>query len=195
MPIQLCCSCGRQLKIADEYTGKRIKCPSCGAAQSVPAADSVEYDVEIVEEAPPAAVSPAPRQPARAKPALEAEATKPPRGKKKRKRGSAGEKEGSLAQMYMEQARHDLRRDEGRARAAGSWGRDEDGGRTLFGIHVTAGVLAGAGMLFTGLLAMAIIAIFRDELVLAPRLFIAAIAGTTLGGITLIKSLFFGEED
>jgi predicted RNA-binding Zn-ribbon protein involved in translation (DUF1610 family) len=32
------CSCGKQLRVADEHAGKRIKCPACGQASVVPAA-------------------------------------------------------------------------------------------------------------------------------------------------------------
>ncbi len=32
MPVQLTCSCGKQLKVRDELAGKRIKCPACGEA-------------------------------------------------------------------------------------------------------------------------------------------------------------------
>jgi hypothetical protein len=195
MPIQFACACGRQLRVSDDNAGKWARCPGCGVANQVPAPNPVEYDVEVVEEDPPQAVRPAPAAKAKALPSdVHDDARKPAKGKKKKRRSSRRE-EGPLSQMYMAQAREEERRDAARARAAGSWDRDEDGGRTMFGIHVTAGVLAGAGMLFVGLLAMAIIAIFRDEIVIAPRLFIAAIIGTTIGGITLIKSLFFGEED
>src|SRR5262249_46139240 len=189
------CACGRQFRVADQNAGKWARCPGCGVANQVPAPDPVEYDVEVVEDDPPRAARPAPAAEAKALPAdVRVTGKKPAKGKKKGKRRSAAREEGPLSQMYMAQARAEQRRDEARARSAGSWGRDEDGGRTLFGIHVTAGVLAGSGMLFVGLLAMAILAIFREEVVIAPRLFIAAVVGTTIGAITLIKSLFFGEE-
>jgi flagellar basal body-associated protein FliL len=32
------CSCGKQLRVADEHAGKRVKCPACGQACVVPAA-------------------------------------------------------------------------------------------------------------------------------------------------------------
>jgi hypothetical protein len=125
------------------------------------------------------------------------EEDRPRRGKKKRRRRSE-DREGDLSRQYMAEARKNMRRDEMRARAAGGFERDEDGGWTMFGVHITAGVLSGAGMLFVGLLAMVIIFIIRsmdEDIIPGPRLFIAAIVFTTIGGITLIKSIFYGEED
>src|SRR5436309_3499314 len=36
MPVPVACSCGKQLRVADEHRGKRIKCPGCGGPLSVP---------------------------------------------------------------------------------------------------------------------------------------------------------------
>lgn len=35
MPITVACQCGKQLRVKDELAGKRIRCPSCGAALTV----------------------------------------------------------------------------------------------------------------------------------------------------------------
>jgi DNA-directed RNA polymerase subunit RPC12/RpoP len=193
MAIPFACPCGRALKVADDYAGKRVRCPACGAAVLVPAQEPAGADFELVEDDPPGAVTPA-RPPARPGPP---DAGGDPKRKtkgtrRKAKRRSAG---GPLSRMYDAQAREQLRRDDARARAAGTWNRDEEGGWTLFGVHVTAGVLSGAGMLFTGLLATLVIALFRDQWMLHPRVYIASVGCTTLGGIVLIKGLFFGEED
>lgn len=37
MPIQVKCSCGKQLRVPDDYLGKRVKCPACGSTQTVQA--------------------------------------------------------------------------------------------------------------------------------------------------------------
>lgn len=37
MPIQVKCSCGKSLAVPDKYAGKRIKCPGCESALTVPA--------------------------------------------------------------------------------------------------------------------------------------------------------------
>src|SRR5262249_6416025 len=172
--------------VRDDLAGKRVKCPACGAPQLVPA-EEVECDVEIVEEEPPVV------EVVEAPPKRDEE--RPPRAKKKRRRRSSSRDDGPMSRMYMDQARENRRRDEARARAAGGWGTDEDGGRTMFGVHVTAGVLGGAGMLIFGLLCMLLIVIVRaaaEEGVVDPRLFIGAIVCTVLGAIVLIKSLFFG---
>ena len=36
MPIGIACSCGKSLRVPDEYVGRRVKCPACSAIVSVP---------------------------------------------------------------------------------------------------------------------------------------------------------------
>jgi hypothetical protein len=36
MPVSFSCSCGKQLRVPDEYAGRRVKCPGCGEATTVP---------------------------------------------------------------------------------------------------------------------------------------------------------------
>lgn len=38
MPITVSCTCGQQLRVADQYAGQRVKCPGCGQAVTAPAA-------------------------------------------------------------------------------------------------------------------------------------------------------------
>jgi RsiW-degrading membrane proteinase PrsW (M82 family) len=53
MSIPIACSCGKRLKVRDEFAGKRVKCPGCGQPLAVPAPTS-EEDYEVVDsEAPP----------------------------------------------------------------------------------------------------------------------------------------------
>lgn len=40
MPIAVRCTCGRSFKVADEFAGKRGKCPGCGSKLVIPAAAS-----------------------------------------------------------------------------------------------------------------------------------------------------------
>src|SRR6516162_6822273 len=54
MPVPVSCSCGKQFKVADEYAGRRIKCPGCGNALAVTTGPA----------APRAAATPAPAGPA-----------------------------------------------------------------------------------------------------------------------------------
>jgi hypothetical protein len=35
MPVLIECACGQKLSVRDEYLGKRIKCPACGASTLV----------------------------------------------------------------------------------------------------------------------------------------------------------------
>src|SRR5262245_55123167 len=52
MAVAVACSCGKQLRIPDEYRGKRIKCPGCGEGLGVPAAwrpkadDGIRFECE-----------------------------------------------------------------------------------------------------------------------------------------------------
>ncbi|MBM3999295.1 MAG: hypothetical protein FJ297_07110 [Planctomycetes bacterium] len=39
MPITIACRCGQKLNVKDELAGKRVKCPKCGAALSIPGSD------------------------------------------------------------------------------------------------------------------------------------------------------------
>ncbi|MDB5313095.1 MAG: hypothetical protein JWO38_7297 [Gemmataceae bacterium] len=36
MPIAFSCACGKSFQVKDEFTGKRTKCPTCGAGLTVP---------------------------------------------------------------------------------------------------------------------------------------------------------------
>lgn len=196
MAIRFACTCGRQLQAADEHAGKRSKCPACGAAHVIPSLAPAVADLEIVSDELPTAEPVDDDVQVDAPSGDRGDDEKKKRGtKKKRKKHPSREKDGPLAKMFLEQAREDMRRDDARARAAGSWSRDEDEGWTLFGVHLTAGVVSGAGMLFAGLMGMAFIALYRHEMFLGPRIFIAAIGCTVIGGITLMRAVFFGEED
>jgi hypothetical protein len=53
MPVQFACSCGRQLRVGDEYAGRRIKCPECGEALTAPAASRASSKGPTTQ-APPA---------------------------------------------------------------------------------------------------------------------------------------------
>lgn len=60
MPITLGCpSCGKRFKARDESAGKRVKCPYCGAAVTVPTAEEA-----AVASAPTMAIPPVPPVPA-----------------------------------------------------------------------------------------------------------------------------------
>ena len=35
MPILMNCTCGKQLRVPEDYAGRRVKCPACGEPQTV----------------------------------------------------------------------------------------------------------------------------------------------------------------
>jgi hypothetical protein len=57
MPIKVVCSCGAGFAAPDQYAGKKVKCPKCGGALSVPAAGAPNG---VPAAAPRPAPSPAP---------------------------------------------------------------------------------------------------------------------------------------
>ena len=106
-----------------------------------------------------------------------------PKKKKKRKK-SAYERELALA-----------RRDYDGERLVGG-PTEGNGGFTLFGIHLTAGVISGFTMLVLGIIAIIVIKLAPEHGRLAsPRAFYTAIVCTGLGAMLLVKSLFFGSEE
>jgi len=180
MPISFTCACGKALAFPDEHAGKRKRCPACRADLTVPAADGAD-DFEVLDDGP--APKPAPK-PAAAAPPPPAEP--PPKPKKKKRKP---EKESGLAAMYMQEARMTQERDDARYSRRG----EDDGNRTLFGVTISAGVIAGASMSVAGALGVVFLLIFRDYS--NPRLFVGAIVCLGLGLVGLVKALWFGEED
>ena len=66
MPITFGCACGKQLRVADEYAGRRVKCPACGGATTVP---EPEPEFEVIEDpSEPIAAPPPPKARPVAKP-------------------------------------------------------------------------------------------------------------------------------
>ena len=51
MPITFGCGCGRQFAVAEEFAGKRTKCPACGSALTVPAAPAPDSPASGEDEA------------------------------------------------------------------------------------------------------------------------------------------------
>jgi hypothetical protein len=60
MPITFDCSCGKRLRVKDELAGRRVKCPACAGAVTVPAPPA-EPAFEVVEDDEPAP-TPAPKK-------------------------------------------------------------------------------------------------------------------------------------
>jgi len=195
MPIAFSCSCGKKLQVNDEFAGRRAKCQACGAIQAVPrlAPPIIEVNaLEVVEDEPEESTFELVEPAAKKKAAADDEAPVPKKKKRKNKRTPEEVDEGSLAAMYMAEARENAEREEARAAAQGN----DAGGWTFMGIHVTAGVLGGAAMLITGSIAMIAFAVYRDEM--GPkaqgRAFVGAIVYTGIGLVTLFRALM-GEEE
>jgi hypothetical protein len=60
MPLLLNCSCGKQLRVPDEFAGKRIKCPACSEVLTVPEPAAAAYAGSGVTARPsPSSAAPA----------------------------------------------------------------------------------------------------------------------------------------
>ncbi len=46
MPLQIECSCGKRLRVREERAGKRVRCPGCGRALTVPEAEPSAEEVQ-----------------------------------------------------------------------------------------------------------------------------------------------------
>lgn len=63
MPLEsICAGCGKRLRVADEYVGKKARCPSCGEIYTVPADDDERRGPESFVETSPHAASPFPHE-------------------------------------------------------------------------------------------------------------------------------------
>jgi hypothetical protein len=58
MPITFSCECGKQLKVGDQFAGKRAKRPACNAVVQVPAVEPVEELMPDPEPPPPPVMKP-----------------------------------------------------------------------------------------------------------------------------------------
>jgi hypothetical protein len=94
----------------------------------------------------------------------------------------------------MDEARARLQRDEERAADVRRRGGE---GLTMFGVHVTAGVVGGSLMLISGVMCMMILAFCWSVgiVVFNPRILAGAFVGTVLGAVTLVRALVFGQEE
>ena len=65
MPIDHTCSCGKKLRLKDEFAGKRFRCPACSAVNqaAIPAAPASQDDwlsAELLSQSAPAFAKPVP---------------------------------------------------------------------------------------------------------------------------------------
>ena len=140
MPIPLKCPCGKKLQVKDELAGRRVKCPACGGAITVPAP---EPEFEVVEDEPaPAAKArkndPPPvkatKKPVRAAAALDDEEEEEERPRKKSGRSRLDDDED-------EEEERPRKKKKRKSRA----GSDEPFWKTPFGM-----ILNGIGLMILG---------------------------------------------
>jgi hypothetical protein len=46
MTIEFSCQCGKQVKVADKFAGRRAKCPACGVVLTIPAPEAPDDDID-----------------------------------------------------------------------------------------------------------------------------------------------------
>lgn len=46
MSIEFSCQCGKQIKVADKFAGRRAKCPACGVPLTIPQPDAPDDDID-----------------------------------------------------------------------------------------------------------------------------------------------------
>ena len=65
MPIRVTCACGKQYNLKDEVAGRKVKCPTCGAAIDVPSreVDELQELAQLLEQQPVHRYDPPSRQP------------------------------------------------------------------------------------------------------------------------------------
>lgn len=200
MSLVVPCQCGKRLNAPEEFRGRKVRCPACQQILTVPlpeaapVAEEEEEDYfEVVTAAP---TNKATEENLPEVVAEEVGPDEPRRPKKRKKKRKPRSEESELARMYMEDAEEEMEREERRARAMGGLNRDDDsGGMTLFGVHVTAGVLGGFGTLLLGIIGFIICAIIKDEEVYPVRLFVGSLVCVVLGAFGLVRALVFGEEE
>jgi hypothetical protein len=47
MPIELTCSCGKRLRVADDLAGRQGQCPFCGELLTIPEADDADKAIQV----------------------------------------------------------------------------------------------------------------------------------------------------
>jgi hypothetical protein len=82
MSIVVECDCGKEIRVADDAGGKRVRCPECHALVRVPVS-KVESDVEVLEDEP-AKPKATPGKARKAAIAVDEEEAEEPRERKKR---------------------------------------------------------------------------------------------------------------
>src|SRR4051812_35658919 len=112
MSIEFSCDCGKQLRVKDALAGKRIKCPACEAALTVPVA---EEDIEEVVPVPEKrALTP------RGKPRREEAEEEEERPRGRRRRDEDEEPEEEEEERPRKKKRRRERSDSGNSMAFGS---------------------------------------------------------------------------
>jgi hypothetical protein len=217
MPIEFACPCGYTLRAPDRFAGKLARCPSCRKPVRVPGSQNGDGGLELVadEDDPHPARGKPGREvagedpPARRRPAAEAppergnaagdEVRERPRRRRKRKSSDATEDK-AAALLYLGKSAGellaDLEHERERKQGGGELGRLLASGVTLFGVHITGGVILGTLLLIIGLVNLAAVGIASSQgRVVNSRMLIGALVCTAIGVFALVRSLLFGQED
>ncbi len=217
MPVEFACPCGHTLRAPDRFAGKLVRCPSCRKPVRVLGSQTSDGGLELVadEDGPRLARGkpgrevagqdpPARRRPAAAAPPEPGDAAdggerERPRRRRKRKGRDATEDK-AAALLYMGKSAAELLSDleherEGK-RGGGELGRLLASGVTVFGVHITGGVILGTLLLIIGLVDLAAVGIATSQgRAVNPRMLIGGLVCTAIGVFALVRSLLFGQED
>ncbi len=150
MPITFSCPCGKQLKVGDQFAGKRAKCPVCTTVVNVPEAAPVS-DYEFVEEEEPVPALPSTR-PAPPPPKRVAAVSEAPKKKLSREEREEEEERENRRQAKKDKARAKRKREraEEREERSGGGGGGGSAAATAIGgliLMVVAGVLFVLGLM------------------------------------------------
>lgn len=191
MPITFACPCGKTLRVNDDLAGRRVRCPACQAAATVPAAEPPPA-FEVVDDPSAPLVPPPPPPPARprvkAAPAAELEfevVEDAPRPKRRRYEDDGDEDDRPRRRRRDE----DDEDDRPRRRKPKKKAKPETGGH--FGVErkvLNAGVLGGV-LAMVGAVVWFVLGLMADRIFFYPPVLFV------LGAIGAVKGLVGGDEE
>lgn len=158
--------------------------------------EPVEEDpeLEVVEEK-------SPRRPAaKARPKLNdeerEERERPRKKKKKRMEYATAEDARGMQALYSTKSYMDFKVEEEERKRRRMFRGGMGEGFTMFGVHLSGGVITGTLMLITGLMFSALFAAgFSRGVIRSPRIIVGAVVYTIFGAAILFRAVFLGQED
>ncbi len=194
MPITWTCPCGKSLRVADEYAGKRVKCPVCNGVSMAP---KPEPAFEVVENT--AALTSPPQKPATVRAQLvevSDEEDEPPKKKRRADQHDEEERPGNK--------RRDDDDDEDRPRKRRRDDDDEDDRpwkkktqkkaeqkthNTGLEHHVLNGGVVGGMLAMLGAVVWFVVGLLNDVLFFYPPILFV------IGLVAVIKGTIGGNKD